>query len=122
MKIDVNRLHTIADVQRAFASCFPGLRIEFYRQHHHASQGSPKEEQLPKDKTLGELGMPTQQAILDLDPAQSVADFEAQIERKLGVPAQVFRRSNQLWLQTSTTDSWTLEVQNRKGLHSVQTE
>jgi hypothetical protein len=120
MKLDVNRLQTIADLQAAFTTRFPGLRIEFYRQHHDAEQGSHKRDQLPAQKTLAELGMPTQQAKLDLNPEQSVARFEAQVEKKIGVPVQVFRRSNQLWLQTSATDQWTLAVQNRKGLHSVQ--
>ena len=32
---------------------------------------------------------------------------------------QIFRKSKDLWLQTSATDDWSLEKQNSKGLHSM---
>ncbi|MCB0692400.1 MAG: hypothetical protein KDC16_12200, partial [Saprospiraceae bacterium] len=57
---------------------------------------------------------------LKLNSELTVSDFEQMMEKDFGLHVQVFRRSNQLWLQTSATDDWTLEVQNTKGLHSIQ--
>ena len=48
----------------------------------------------------------------------TVGEFEKIFYEKTSLGVQVFRKSAGIWLQTSSTDSWTLEKQNGKGERS----
>ena len=41
------------------------------------------------------------------------------MKEKYSLNIQVFRKSADIWLQTSATDHWTLEKQNGKGQRST---
>jgi hypothetical protein len=41
---------------------------------------------------------------------------ENAFEEMYGLSVQVFRKSGNTWLQTTTSDSWTLNEQNQKAL------
>ena len=118
MKIDPNL--SIEEVIAQFSEKYPGLKLELYSQEHEEGQGSSLATTLDHSMKLGDVNPAIESADLDLDPQMTVAELENSFKDVYGLNVQVFRRSNNLWLQTSTTDSWTLEVQNRKGLHSVQ--
>jgi hypothetical protein len=45
----------------------------------------------------------------------TVTDFENALMDQFGLSAQVFRRSGNLWLETTITDYWTLKQQNEHG-------
>ena len=45
----------------------------------------------------------------------SVADLEKAFMNKFGLLTQVFRRSGNIWLETSITDGWSLKQQNDLG-------
>ena len=46
---------------------------------------------------------------------ETVSTLENELWKNFGLSAQVFRKSGNLWIETSLTDSWTLEQQNREG-------
>lgn len=119
MIIQLNR--TLSELQEEFHSAFPGLKIAFYQKEHQDHQGSPKKMEHPPALSVNQLNPDLVEGEIILDAEQSVADFEQEMETRFGLHIQVFRRSNALWLQTTSTDDWTLGTQNRKGLHSVQT-
>jgi hypothetical protein len=48
-----------------------------------------------------------------------VHEFEKAMESTFGLHVQVFRKSGNVWLETSATDGWTLDEQNDEG-HSLQ--
>ncbi|MBK6949217.1 MAG: hypothetical protein IPH16_15200 [Haliscomenobacter sp.] len=48
----------------------------------------------------------------------TVREFEQAFYDTYGLNVQVFRRSGNIWIQTTATDSWTLAEQNRKGSSS----
>ena len=109
----------ISDFQSAFNEKFPGLRIEFYKKEHDVNAGSFKEDQYANDVKLAQISTKGNLGDIEVKPTMTVADLEQQFENDFGLHVQVFRRSNTLWLQTSSTDDWTLEKQNTKGLHSM---
>ena len=111
---------TITDIQRQFTKVFPGLRLSFYEKAHNSFEGSQAATTYAPTRTLGSIQPALKPGTLTLNPALTVAELEAALEQQFGLHVQVLRRSNQLWLQTTSTDGWTLEVQNRKGLHSSQ--
>lgn len=45
----------------------------------------------------------------------TVQALEKQMEESFGLHVQVFRRSGNIWLETTVTDEWTLEFQNEQG-------
>ena len=118
MKISDSK--TIADVQTDFRSKFQGLKIEFYKEKHDDRKGSPAADQWPASKKLAEIRTQHNRGDIVLDPNMKVSELEAAFEDKFGLHVQVFRKSKNLWLQTSVTDEWTLQKQNSKGLHSME--
>ena len=105
----------LSDIKTEFHSLFPYLRIEFYSGHHEVGKGSPKERQLDGDKTIKELIGKELNENFTIQPSLSVNELELYFDRHLGLNVQVFRKSGNLWMQTTATDHWTLEKQNRKG-------
>ena len=116
----ITKEKTIADLQVAFHEKFPGLKLEFYKKAHEDHQGSLSELQLSSSMTLGEAFGDLAEGELLVNEEMTVLQLEKEFEERFHVHAQVFRRSNQIWLQTSTTDDWTIKEQNRKGLSSIQ--
>ena len=116
----INDNQTIREIQEAFSQMFPGLKIEFYSAEHGKKEGSHANTQYHSDETIGNIRQVDNTADINIDPEMSVGSLEQAFHDLLGLNAQIFRRSNQLWLQTSATDSWSLKEQNRKGLASVQ--
>lgn len=109
----------ITDIQNEFSTAFPGLKIVFYAKKHADHEGSAPKMQYDSALTIGEIQTHEQAGEMDLDGQLTVGQLEQLMEKEFGLHVQVFRRSNNLWLQTTSTDDWTLETQNRKGLHSA---
>lgn len=103
------------DVQRAFHQKFSHLRIEFYRGQHQSGEGSPENDKLDGELTLGKVRTVHTEGDFSVKGDMTVADFEQKFFEKYGLNVQVFRKSGNLWMQTTSTDSWTLDAQNRKG-------
>jgi hypothetical protein len=114
--------NTIEQIQQAFNDMFPGLKIEFYDKRHEKTEGSPADAQYESTLSIGEIRDVEGTQEVMVDPEMTVAQLEANFRDRLGLNIQIFRRSNSIWLQTSTTDNWTLKEQNRKGLASIQRE
>jgi len=94
---------------------FPGLKLEFYAKSHAEGEGSPVQERLDGNQRLSEVRTVHTEGDLAIDPEMSVSEFEQLFADRYGLNAQVFRRSGNLWMQTTSTDSWSLAQQNRKG-------
>lgn len=110
----------IRDIQQEFQQLFPYLQIQFYKGKHEEGKPSPAEEQLEHTLSIGEVRNVHDEGELVIKPDMTVADLEDQFWNKYGLNVQVFRRSGNLWLQTTKTDNWTLAEQNRKGGHSEE--
>jgi hypothetical protein len=48
-----------------------------------------------------------------------VGELEHAFNVKFGLSAQVFRKSGEIWLQTTTTDTWTLAKQNEVAMEKT---
>ncbi len=105
----------LSDIKKAFQEMFPFLRIEFYSGRHKTGEGSPKNKQLNDEKTILEVSGKEVHEELEVVPTLSVKELEQYFDRQLGLNVQVFRASGNLWMQTTATDHWTLQEQNRKG-------
>ena len=45
----------------------------------------------------------------------TVNELEQRFSDVYGLGVQVFRKSGNVWLETTVTDGWTLEQQNKQG-------
>lgn len=118
MKILDNR--TIAEIQAEFNIKFPYLKLEFYNQPHEVGEGSRLKSLIDKNKTIKDVRSIHTEGEMSINGHLKVASLEQSFANDYGLNVQVFRKSGGLWLQTTSTDEWTLTDQNRKGEESFQ--
>ncbi len=105
----------LKDIQREFGVKFPNLKLEFYGEHHEKGEGSPTKQMLNPELTIKEARTKHIDGELSIDGHQKVSTLEQKFYDIYGLNVQVFRWSKGIWLQTISTDDWTLAEQNRKG-------
>ncbi|MCR9285821.1 MAG: hypothetical protein NXI23_00380 [Bacteroidetes bacterium] len=110
----------LKDIQMEFNDKFSHLKIEFYTSGHKGGEGSPVEETLDHNLSIGKVRKIHNEGDLSIDGHQKVSTFEQNFYKTYGLSVQVFRKSGALWMQTTSTDDWTLAKQNRKGGHSEE--
>lgn len=109
---------TLKEVQMEFNEKFPYLKIEFYEGKHETGKPSPVNKQLDASMTIQKARKTNTEGDLNITGQLKVSTLEDRFWEQYGLNVQVFRRSGNLWLQTSTTDHWTLTQQNGKGERS----
>ena len=117
MQITNNK--TLADIQKEFNAKFPYLKLEFYSQAHKTKAGSPENLKLNPQHTIDEARTKHTLGDLSINGHLKVSTLENTFHEKYGLNVQVFRRSGNIWLQTTATDDWTLADQNKKGKESM---
>ena len=117
MKISDNK--TINDLQKEFSEIYPGLKLEFYTSEHKPHEATPRSKLISNNITLGSIRSEHAAGDIEIAPSMTVEQIETKMKSIYDLNVQVFRRSSDLWLQTTATDDWTLEKQNRKGLNSI---
>lgn len=115
MKITINDNRKIFAIQKSFTELFPYLKIEFFAKPHKVGGGSSKKTMKVNAKTLGECRTVHNTGTITIVPQMTVADLEQNFSDVYGLSVQVFRKSGKVWLETTVTDNWTLEEQNRQG-------
>ncbi len=116
MEIVINDQRKINSVQADFNKIFPYLKLEFFSKAHNPGEANSKKYLTPHNKTLGECRLSTGGAeTIVITPDMTVNDLEQRFGNIYGLGVQVFRQSGRVWLETTVTDSWTLQEQNRQG-------
>jgi len=113
--IEVNDKRKIADLKREFNQLFPYLNLEFFSKPHKIGEGSAKSFMQSNAKTLGECRTLHKNGSINITPQMTVGELEQSFRDVFGLSVQVFRKSGKIWLETTVTDSWTLEKQNMEG-------
>jgi hypothetical protein len=115
MKITINDKRKIFAIQEDFNEAFPYLKLEFFAKPHKAGGASAKKFMKSSSKTLGECRTIHNKGTLNITPQMTVIELEQHFADVYGLSVQVFRKSGRVWLETTITDSWTLEEQNKQG-------
>lgn len=113
MKVDRNI--TVRELNNSFVKIYPYLKIKVYRKFHNPNQGSPSSEEIEEEVFLKDINEKLQSGEIVISDSLSVDNLEMIFRKKFGLSVQVFRKSGDQWLQTTTTDKWTLERQNKSG-------
>jgi hypothetical protein len=112
MKLIIAKNKSIQDLQSAFTSEYPFLKLEFYR----PANGSPvlMKKHLPYSTLLQAAGLKNGGEI-EVQKEMTVEELENSFKSLFGLTVQVERKVGTLWLQTTKTDKWSLEKQNEHG-------
>ena len=113
LRIAPNRL--ISDLQKEFNNAFPFLKIEFFQSRNQQIPAFTFQQILPRNIRIVEGQTAITDGDIEITSDMKVKDLEKIFKDQFSLLAQVFRRSGNLWLETTMTDDWTLEQQNEHG-------
>ncbi|HEY8404960.1 MAG TPA: hypothetical protein VIK71_10165 [Flavobacteriales bacterium] len=115
MIIQLHANKTLKEIQSEFSSLFPYLKIEFFPKTAGTGKGVKKEYLKNLHVTLQELTKKQVDDQLILDENTIVNELEKQFRERFDLNVQVFRKSGNIWLETTATNNWTLGYQNSQG-------
>jgi len=113
LHIASNRL--ISEVQNEFNKVFPFLKLEFFNNKSFARSSFSASQLIPRSRKIGDGQLTITDGNINIPGEMKVMELEKLLKEQFGLAAQVFRKSGNLWLETTMTDSWTLEQQNKHG-------
>ena len=116
MKLVIDKTQKLITIQNEFQKQFPFLKIEFYKHTHSLGLGSPKKNTLNSELTIGDVKKNNLSGTIKINGLLKVAELETAFAKTFGLSVQVFRKSGNVWLQTTATDDWTLAEQNQKAM------
>lgn len=114
-KIKIDDKRKLVDIQKDFNALFPFLKLEFFKAPHKIGQGSAKNLLQDANKLVRDCRSSFPEGHLEIIDTMTVNQLEDLIFSSYGLAAQVFRKSGNVWLETSATDNWTLLQQNNEG-------
>ena len=116
MRLSIYGERLITDVQNQFASVYPFLKIEFFKNVDFSQSLYPRQRQMAHNLQLKDAWTSKKgEGELFIEDVMTVNDLESSFRNQFGLAAQVFRRSGNIWLETSITNGWTLKQQNDHG-------
>ena len=105
----------LKEIKDAFNAKFPHLKIEFFADEHRVGEANARKSMYDDSLTLATIRKKHNDGELSIDGHQKTSTFEQHFHDHFGVTVHVFRRSGNLWLQTTTTDDWSLAHQEKTG-------
>jgi hypothetical protein len=115
----ISKSITVQELRNQFSDKFPSLKIELYSNSHNENSGSNIKNEILHDTLIGQIVPDLNDGEFLYDGEMSVNEFENGLKEQFGLNVQVFRKSKGIWLQTTSTDQWSLNVQNGKGFRST---
>ena len=115
MTILITSDRLIKDVQEEFNNKFPFLKIEFFRKSYRFMPFKNKKDSLSNLLSFGKAYWKNNMGQMEITPLMTVKELENKCEEQFGILMQVYRKSGNVWLETSMTDNWTIKQQNDQG-------
>jgi hypothetical protein len=113
MNIIIDKESLVKDIQEEFNSCYPFLELTFFKKHSTGMALLISE--VASEKHLKNLPDFMAPALINISGARTVNELEKDFKEQVGLLAQVFRKSGNVWIETTLTNDWTLERQNKEG-------
>ncbi|MBC7863936.1 MAG: hypothetical protein IAF38_13250 [Bacteroidia bacterium] len=115
MQILINNNKTIAKVQEEFSDAYPWLKLEFFAKPSKVGGMASKKLIRNTGTTLGECRSIHANGNLTITPDMTVGNLLQSFMDVYGLSVKLLRKSGKSWINTSLTESWTLEEQNSQG-------
>jgi hypothetical protein len=113
-EITIKKDWSIKNVQDQFRAQFPFLKIEFLKTFPNTKAIHKTKYAMPDDLFKRIPGF-INDGRINIYSKQSILSLENNFKEHFGVSAQIFRRSGDVWIETTLTEDWTLEQQNKIG-------
>ena len=127
MKISITAEKTIAEFQEDLMALFPSLKIEFFTKAYELGTTLGSEDMVyNRIKIMGEISknhiIKQSENLFDFTPDTTVRAFQEALWQQYGLSVQLFRNSLGTFVETTSTDTWTLAEQEHKGSESGSVE
>ncbi|MEO8710726.1 MAG: hypothetical protein ABI405_01320 [Parafilimonas sp.] len=114
MKLFIDKDSKVEDVKKIFTNRFPFLKIELYKKPFADGNTAIKKDPLASGASLKKFIHEADKTSIDINADITVAELEDQFAG-IGLIAEVFRKSGNVWVETSLTNNWSLLQQNTEG-------
>ena len=111
-EISINKENLFCDIQNAFSASYPFLKMAFFLKSRDIDIN--KKKAIDPNTSLNKF-LSSHFITISFGGHQTVSEVSGNIENTLNVTVQVLRKSGNVWLPISLTESWTLENQNAAG-------
>jgi hypothetical protein len=118
MLIEVKSDMMVKDLKKQFHGYYPNLKLEFFNQTSSEDGGNSKDQMLDNEALLNAYTR-NQSGTVEFTGNTSVRQFETLFSETFGLNVQVFRKSGNVYLETSNTDDWTLDMEHKEALSSM---
>ncbi len=109
----------MGELQNEFSAAFPGLKLVFFSKPHKEFKGSAAKFMLMEKATpLRDISPKVVACDMNFEASMTVSQVEKMFEDSFTLHVQVFRKSGNIWLETSVTDNLTLAEQMTKVAES----
>lgn len=115
MKIIIDDNSTLFEIQEEFTKMFPFLKIDFFLKNLTPTVLSAHKLLKSTGKTIADYSTNDEQTCIIITPQMTVSQLEQCFSSEYGISIKVYRNSWRVWLETTVTECWTLEEQNRQG-------
>jgi len=117
MELKITNNTQLNQVQNEFNKMYPYLKIEFTANRKEGDTNAKSSRLAPATtfkQVLNRLNV-NNEFFIDVNGNRTVADVERDFKECTGLTVQLYRKSGNVWIETSLTDDWTLERQNQSG-------
>lgn len=116
MQLLIHGDRLISEVQQDFNSAYPFLKLEFFRNGLQKQRRYAADQKISHNRKLKESWMRKKDSgFVDVDEFMTVLELENAFMNEFGLCVQVFRKSGNIWLETTMTDHWSLKRQSDHG-------
>lgn len=124
MRLHIAPTRLISDIQKEFNREFPFLKLEFFSKRALSHADYSASQLIPINKRIGDIQSALTDGDMEIKGEMKVNELEKRFKDEFNVAVQVFRKSGNLWLETTMTDNWTLRQQNNHGreISTVKTD
>ena len=115
MEIIVDDNSKLVFIQEEFSSAFRYLKLEFPALTANASGPTRTKAVNTDGTTVADAAKTTTSHKFTIVPTMTISTLKQRFISDFGLPVQVKRRFGNTWVETTVTDGWTLEEQNKHG-------
>lgn len=116
MELKIEKGTLIKDIQKQFNAAYPYLKIEFFKQQAFAGEKSiSATDRTNPPMPVSKIERFSKSASINIEGKRTTAQLEQDFREISGISIKLYRKSGSLWIETTLTDSWSLEKQNEEG-------
>jgi len=115
MIIKISAQTSIKQVQSAFTTRFPFLKLEFFIDSNSDQIFTVNEMIKDHDKTICELSKTVLNNAFEVHGSHTITELEQSFKTNFGLIVQVFHNRNHTWIMSTTSDQLTLEILNTRA-------